>query len=299
MLDMGFIVPIRQIVPSCRSAGRTCSSRRPCRARSASSPPSCCAIRSRVSVTPVATTVERVNQSVIFVEPQKKRALLTELFADPAMQRVLVFTRTKRGADKVARHLEAAASSSPPSTATRARASARRRSPLQRGRMRGLVATDIAARGIDIDEVTHVVNFELPDVPESYVHRIGRTARAGAEGIAISFCADEERALLRDIERADAADDPGDDRSGDASLVSTAGMGSSGERGHRHQQWRSTPRRPEQRRPQGRRRSSSRRPPTAAATARAVIVPSAAPKPAAARAAAAGKRHRGNASVAR
>jgi ATP-dependent RNA helicase RhlE len=187
-----------------------------------------------VQVTPVAKTADRVRQSVIHVEPQKKSALLVELFADPAMKRTLVFTRTKRGADKVARHLEAAgvlvaAIHGNKSQSQRERALAQFRN----GHIRGLVATDIAARGIDIDEVTHVVNFELPNIPESYVHRIGRTARAGAEGIAISLCSGEERAFLRDIERTTRQTIPASDRTGDATLVGNASVGS-GERVHRH-----------------------------------------------------------------
>jgi ATP-dependent RNA helicase RhlE len=156
----------------------------------------------RVAVTPVAKTADRVKQSVIHVEAPRKGSLLVELFSDPAMRRTLVFTRTKRGADKVARHLEAAGIKV---AAIHGNKSLGQREAalgaFRNGRIRGLVATDIAARGIDIDEVTHVINFDLPHVPESYVHRIGRTARAGAEGIAISLCGREERTLLRDIER--------------------------------------------------------------------------------------------------
>ncbi len=118
------------------------------------------------------------------------------------MQRTLVFTRTKRGADKVARHLDAAGIKVAAIHGNKSQG--QREAALgafKAGRIRGLVATDIAARGIDIDEVTHVINYDLPHVPESYVHRIGRTARAGAEGIAISLCGRDERPLLRDIER--------------------------------------------------------------------------------------------------
>ena len=136
-----------------------------------------------------------------------------ELLADPQMSRALVFTRTKRGADRVARHLEAAgirvaAIHGNKSQSQREQALAAFRA----AKIRALVATDIAARGIDIDQVTHVVNFELPDVPESYVHRIGRTARAGAAGIAISLCDAEERDLLRDIERLTRKAIPAEDR---------------------------------------------------------------------------------------
>jgi ATP-dependent RNA helicase RhlE len=167
----------------------------------------------RVSVTPVAKTADRVRQSVIHIEPQRKSAVLVELFADPAMARTLVFTRTKRGADKVARHLEAAGINV---AAIHGNKSQKQReaalAAFRAGRIRGLVATDIAARGIDIDAVTHVINYELPHVPESYVHRIGRTARAGAEGIAISLCGGEERGLLRDIERLTRQSIPSTDR---------------------------------------------------------------------------------------
>ena len=156
----------------------------------------------RIEVAPVATTVERVNQSVIHVDQPGKLALLNELLKDNNMTRTLVFTRTKHGADKVVRGLAAAnytasAIHGNKSQANREKALAGFKS----GKILVLVATDIAARGIDVDGVSHVINFDLPHVPESYVHRIGRTARAGAEGYAIALCAGDERSLLRDIER--------------------------------------------------------------------------------------------------
>jgi ATP-dependent RNA helicase RhlE len=156
----------------------------------------------KVAVAPVATTVERVHQSVMFVATGRKQALLETVLRDPDVERVLVFTRTKHGADKVVRGLEkagiaAAAIHGNKSQPQRERALAAFRS----GACRVLIATDIAARGIDVEAVTHVINFDLPNVPEAYVHRIGRTARAGAAGLAISFCNDEERAFLRDIEK--------------------------------------------------------------------------------------------------
>jgi ATP-dependent RNA helicase RhlE len=136
------------------------------------------------------------------VDAQQKRRLLVDLLHDPKLARVIVFTRTKHGANKVVEHLE---KSGIPADAIHGNKSqnARQRAMenFRSGRARLLVATDIAARGIDVDGITHVVNFELPNEPESYVHRIGRTARAGAEGIAISFCAPDERGYLRDIER--------------------------------------------------------------------------------------------------
>src|SRR5262249_1475710 len=141
-------------------------------------------------------------QRVIHVETANKLSLLVRLLADPEMSRTLVFTRTKRRADRVACHLEnanigVAAIHGSKSQPQRERAL----DAFRTSKVRVLVATGIAARGIDIDGVTHVVNYELPDVPEAYVHRIGRTARAGAAGIAISLCDDEERGQLRDIER--------------------------------------------------------------------------------------------------
>jgi len=155
-----------------------------------------------VSVAPTATTVERIEQSVTMVNQAEKPALLAMILRDPSVERALVFSRTKHGADKVVRLLEAAgipagAIHGNKSQAQRERAIAAFKS----GQMPVLIATDIAARGIDIPGVSHVVNFDLPDVPEQYVHRIGRTARAGADGIAIAFCAPDERGNLRDIER--------------------------------------------------------------------------------------------------
>ena len=156
----------------------------------------------KVSVKPAATTVERVSQQVVFVSSGQKQSLLKHILGDETITRVLVFTRTKHGADRVVKLLDrdgipAAAIHGNKSQGQRERAL----DEFKKGKCRVLVATDIAARGIDVDDVSHVINFELPNVPESYVHRIGRTARAGAEGAAISFCNGEERAYLRDIER--------------------------------------------------------------------------------------------------
>jgi ATP-dependent RNA helicase RhlE len=202
MLDLGFIVPLKKIVSLVPSKRQTLffSATMPKTiaelARSLLSDPV------HVSVTPAATTVERVEQSVMLVSTAQKQPLLESILADPSMQRVLVFTRTKHGADKVVRNLdragiEAAAIHGNKSQAQRERALA----AFKAGSTRVLVATDIAARGIHVENVSHVVNYDLPNVPESYVHRIGRTARAGAAGIAISFCNNEERAYLRDIEK--------------------------------------------------------------------------------------------------
>jgi ATP-dependent RNA helicase RhlE len=155
-----------------------------------------------VSVTPTATTVDRIEQSVTMVNQTEKTALLTLMLQGSGVERALVFSRTKHGADKIVRQLEAAGI---PANAIHGNKSQPQReraiAAFKSGAMKVLVATDIAARGIDIPGVSHVVNFDLPDVPEQYVHRIGRTARAGAEGIAIAFCSHEERGNLRDIER--------------------------------------------------------------------------------------------------
>jgi ATP-dependent RNA helicase RhlE len=155
-----------------------------------------------VSVTPVASTVEKVDQSVTFVNQAEKTALLTHLLRTQAVERALIFSRTKHGADKIVRLLESAGI---PANAIHGNKSQGQRekalASFRSGQVKVLVATDIAARGIDIPGVSHVVNFDLPDVPEQYVHRIGRTARAGATGIAIAFCSDDERGNLRDIER--------------------------------------------------------------------------------------------------
>jgi ATP-dependent RNA helicase RhlE len=213
MLDLGFLPPIRRIVGQL-------SSKRQSLFFSATMPQEVGKLASellrdpaRVAITPAATTVESVTQRVLHVESHAKQSLLVELFSDPGMSRALVFTRTKRGADKVARHLNAAgicvaAIHGNKSQSQRGQAL----QAFRTSKVRALVATDIAARGIDINHVTHVVNFELPDVPETYVHRIGRTARNGARGMAISLCASDERDQLRDIERLTRQSIPAEDR---------------------------------------------------------------------------------------
>ena len=155
-----------------------------------------------VAVTPVAKTADRVNQKVVMVNQPEKTALLTMFLKAEQVERALVFSRTKHGADKIVRMLEAAgvgasAIHGNKSQGQRERAIAQFKS----GEVKVLIATDIAARGIDIPGVSHVINYDLPEVPEQYVHRIGRTARAGAEGKAIAYCSPDERGLLRDIER--------------------------------------------------------------------------------------------------
>jgi ATP-dependent RNA helicase RhlE len=202
MLDLGFIHAIRQITGMLPKQRQNLFF-------SATMPKEIAGLASgllrdpvRVEIAPVATTAERVNQSVIHVDQGAKLALLNELLKDNNMTRTLVFTRTKHGADKVVKGLAqanytASAIHGNKSQANREKALA----GFKNGKILVLVATDIAARGIDVDGVSHVINFDLPHVPESYVHRIGRTARAGAEGMAIALCAGDERSLLRDIER--------------------------------------------------------------------------------------------------
>lgn len=202
MLDMGFIHDVRRIVAHLPAVRQTllfsATMPKPVERLAAE------LLRSpkRVEVTPTATTVERIDQQVYFVDSRDKRALLAELMNDPSLERVIVFTRTKHGADRVAEQL---GKGGVPAEALHGNKSqnARQRA-LERFRVgdaRVLVATDIAARGIDVDDVTHVINYELPNEPESYVHRVGRTARAGATGIALSFCDPAEQVHLRSIER--------------------------------------------------------------------------------------------------
>jgi len=202
MLDLGFLPDVRRIL-------RAASAPRQTLLFSATMPQAIASLADgilvrpvRVFVTPVASTVEEVEQQVHFVDRSGKAALLADLLADPAVLRALVFTRTKRGADRVAQGLARGGTRAEAIHGNKSQGARERAlESFRRGRTRVLVATDIAARGIDVDGITHVVNYELPNVPESYVHRIGRTARAGASGVAISLCDGEERAYLRDIER--------------------------------------------------------------------------------------------------
>ena len=202
MLDLGFIHALRRIV-------KELPAKRQSLFFSATMPKSIRELAGQfirnpveVKVTPEATTAERVEQRVTFITQAEKQALLTLMLRETEIDRALVFTRTKHGADRVVRLLAgngiaANAIHGNKSQPQRERALGEFRS----GKVKILVATDIAARGIDVSGVSHVFNFELPNVPEQYVHRIGRTARAGNDGIAISFCADDERPYLRDIEK--------------------------------------------------------------------------------------------------
>ncbi len=201
MLDMGFIRDVRKIVATLPKQRQTAMFSATMPAAIEDLAATLLGDPVRVEATPVATTAERVEQSVLYVAKDNKRALLSKLLADRAFSRVLIFTRTKHGANRVAQHLEETGVDADAIHGNKSQAARQRAlKDFRSGRIRALVATDIAARGIDVDDVTHVINFELPNEPESYVHRIGRTARAGNTGIAISFCDHEERGYLRDIE---------------------------------------------------------------------------------------------------
>jgi len=202
MLDMGFIHDVRRLIAMIPERRQTLFF-------SATMPPDIQRLAAsilsrpvRVEVTPVATTAEKIDQSVFMVERSDKRALLEHVLGDQDIRRVLVFTRTKHGANRVAEQLQRASIGAVAIHGNKSQnARERALSDFKQGTTRVLVATDIAARGIDIDDISHVINYDLPNVPESYVHRIGRTARAGASGVALSFCDMEERAFLADIER--------------------------------------------------------------------------------------------------
>jgi ATP-dependent RNA helicase RhlE len=202
MLDMGFVHDVKRIIAKLPAKRQTLFF-------SATMPPEIQQLANvlltnpvKVAVTPVSSTVEIIQQSLFFVDKQNKNSLLKHLLTDASVMTALVFTRTKHGADKVARDLSRSginAEAIHGNKSQNARQAAL--SNFKSRRTRVLVATDIAARGIDIDELTHVINYDLPEVPETYVHRIGRTGRAGASGIAISFCDMEEKECLRDIQK--------------------------------------------------------------------------------------------------
>ena len=202
MLDMGFIPDIRRILSAVPKQRQTLLF-------SATMPPVIAKLAegilsnpAKIAITPPATTAELVEQSVFLVSRAAKAGLLTKLLSKPEVERALVFTRTKRGADRVAKRLVQDGIAAQAIHGNKSQGQRERTlDAFREGRTRILVATDIAARGLDIEGLSHVINFEIPNVPEQYVHRIGRTGRAGASGIAISLCDGEERAYLLDIER--------------------------------------------------------------------------------------------------
>ncbi len=202
MLDMGFINDIRKIVAKLPANRQTLMF-------SATMPGAIADLAAhmlrdpvKVAVTPTVATADRIDQRIIRVDRAAKPAILVDLLRQETIDRALVFTRTKHGADKVVRRLVQAGIAAEAIHGNKSQGQRERvLAAFRSGKIRTLVATDIAARGIDVDGISHVVNFDLPNVPETYVHRIGRTARAGAEGIAISLCDAEEMAFLRDIEK--------------------------------------------------------------------------------------------------
>jgi ATP-dependent RNA helicase RhlE len=202
MLDMGFIDDIRRIVAKLPAQRQTLLF-------SATMPKAIADLAehmlrnpAKVAVAPVASTAERVSQRVIHVERAGKPAVLTEILLDQAMERAIVFSRTKRGADKLVRTLAKARIAAQALHGNKSQPQRERvLAAFRDGDMRVLVATDIAARGIDVDGISHVVNYDVPNEPESYVHRIGRTARAGATGTAISLCDHDEVPYVRAIEK--------------------------------------------------------------------------------------------------
>lgn len=202
MLDMGFIHDVKKIITKVPAKRQTLffSATMPTEIAKLSS--TILTNPAKVEVTPVSSTAETIQQAMYFVEKENKKHLLIHLLKDKAIQTALVFTRTKHGADKVVKDLVRVGIGAEAIHGNKSQ-NARQRalSNFKSGHTRVLVATDIAARGIDVDNLSHVINFELPNVPETYVHRIGRTGRAGASGIAYSFCDMEEKEFLRDIQK--------------------------------------------------------------------------------------------------
>ncbi|MFI5171423.1 MAG: DEAD/DEAH box helicase [Chitinophagales bacterium] len=202
MLDMGFIHDVKKVVAKLPVKKQTLFF-------SATMPPEISSLANsllvdpvKIAVTPVSSTVEIIDQSAYFVSKSNKKNLLHHLLKDDSIKSALVFTRTKHGADKVCKELSRSgikAEAIHGNKSQNARQGALNNFKL--GRTRILVATDIAARGIDVDDLSHVINFDIPNIPETYVHRIGRTGRAGASGSAISFCDIDEKVYLRDIQK--------------------------------------------------------------------------------------------------
>ena len=202
MLDMGFIHDVRKIIRELPVEKQTLFF-------SATMPPQIAELARhllkqpvKVEVAPVSSTAETIEQVVYFVNKSDKQSLLQHLITEKNIKRTLVFARTKHGADKLAKALKKAEIRADAIHGDKAQ-TARQNALVnfKNGKLKVLVATDIAARGIDVDDLTHVINYDLPNVPETYVHRIGRTGRAGNAGIALSFCDGEERAYLKDINK--------------------------------------------------------------------------------------------------
>jgi ATP-dependent RNA helicase RhlE len=224
MFDMGFINDIKKIIamlPANRLNLLFSATMPPAVAQLASST---LKNHRRIEVSPTSSTVERIDQKVLFVNKDQKRDLLVSLVEAQDINRVIIFTRTKHGANRLAEQLGKSGVSAEAIHGNKSQGARQRAlQDFQSGKVRALVATDLAARGIDVDGVTHVINYELPNEPESYVHRIGRTARAGAEGVALSFCDMEEIAYLRAIEKVIKQQVPADDSHG-FHCAQTAGL---------------------------------------------------------------------------
>ena len=202
MLDMGFVHDVKKVI-------KLLPAKRQSLFFSATMPPAIMTLAdtiltnpAKVEVTPVSSTADTIKQSVFFVDKSDKNSLLLHILSDHTIATALVFTRTKHGADKVVKVLRKAGVTSEAihgNKSQNARQNALKNFKSQTTRV--LVATDIAARGIDVDDLTHVINYEIPNIPETYVHRIGRTGRAGAKGTALSFCDIEEKPYLKDIHK--------------------------------------------------------------------------------------------------
>ena len=202
MLDMGFINDVRKIIAKLPAKKQTLFFSATMPAEIAGLSKSILNNPVKIEVTPVSSTAEKVEQAVYFVEKNDKRSLLIHLLKDENIKSALVFARTKYGADKIAKELYRANIKADAIHGNKSQAARQKAlTDFKNGKIRVLVATDIAARGIDVDDLSHVINFELPNVAETYVHRIGRTGRAGLSGVALSFCDVEEREFLRDINK--------------------------------------------------------------------------------------------------
>lgn len=200
MLDMGFIHDVKRVITKLPEKRQTLFFSATMPSEIAGLADSILTNPEKVAVTPVSSTAEKVEQQLYYVDKSSKRALLIHVLKDPAIVSALVFTRTKHGADRVAKELNKSGIQASAIHGDKSQNSRQRSlTDFKAGRIRVLVATDIAARGIDVDNLSHVINFEIPNVPETYVHRIGRTGRAGSSGIALSFCEAEERPYVKDI----------------------------------------------------------------------------------------------------
>ena len=202
MLDMGFIHDVKKIITKIPQKRQTLffSATMPDEIQKLAN--TILVNPEKVEVTPVSSTADTIDQSLFFVEKNDKKKLLIHILNDKSIKSALIFSRTKHGADKITKDLVKAGIKTEAIHGNKSQ-NARQKalSNFKSGQIKALIATDIAARGIDIDELSHVINFELPNIPETYVHRIGRTGRAGSSGIAYSFCDEEEMEYLKDIQK--------------------------------------------------------------------------------------------------